>query len=476
MRKEVLFPLIERIDVAVSARDLVMIHDGSRKLASELVKIDTGRLPPDLNVAFIDALDLVQQWSKDIRGARLDLWERTSSDLKKIVVDLDKELSLEGLTKTINFWSNKRYTIVNQDLGHGAFGRTLLVRDEDIGLLQVAKVYEPNTRDELLRIRFFQFFKSEIALLHELNHRNVVRIFAAHLYARSYSGIILMEYINGRTLEKYISMYNPFVDDINDVFIQLIDAFVYLEEKKVIHRDIRPSNIMISVEGVAKVIDFGVGKIQRSKQSIDDSLASVIDRSESEIWPDELREREYDSRTDMFYLGEMFLRLLKSNKNCGDAFRYVEILRRMSNISHIERYKSFKELKNEIDRCNVVELVGDDEKEIYLRFANSIKSAITQRDVSSDIVVDEEVLTSGLDAVIERNIFEDYVSNPLEVFQLFIHGAFSYIRNARIETEAILNFRDWVRKSDFRRRRLIVCALKAKLNAIKIVKPIDLPF
>ena len=92
MRKEVLFPLIERIDVAVSARDLVMVHDGSRKLASELVKIDAGRLPPDLNVTFIDALDLVQQWSKDIRGARLDLWGRTSSELKKIVVELDKEL------------------------------------------------------------------------------------------------------------------------------------------------------------------------------------------------------------------------------------------------------------------------------------------------------------------------------------------------------------------------------------------------
>ena len=71
-----------------------------------------------------------------------------------------------------------------------------------------------------------------------------------------------MEYIDGVDIEQYLTV-NP--NKINDLFIQTINGFKYLEERNILHRDIRPSNILISNDGIVKIIDFGFGKdVQKS--------------------------------------------------------------------------------------------------------------------------------------------------------------------------------------------------------------------
>ena len=84
-----------------------------------------------------------------------------------------------------------------------------------------------------------------------------------YAYENIFTGYILMEYIDGKNIGDFIGDYfAPFeTTTLDDVFLQLIDAFCYIESHGIIHRDIREGNILIDKSGTVKVIDFGIGKI-----------------------------------------------------------------------------------------------------------------------------------------------------------------------------------------------------------------------
>lgn len=72
-----------------------------------------------------------------------------------------------------------------------------------------------------------------------------------------------MEFIDGKNIGEFIEGYSEAVANVtlDDVFSQLIDAFCYIENHWIIHRDIREGNILIDKTGTVKLIDFGIGKI-----------------------------------------------------------------------------------------------------------------------------------------------------------------------------------------------------------------------
>ena len=85
--------------------------------------------------------------------------------------------------------------MVNNDLGGGSFGKTVVLQDPYINELFVAKKYEPEF--EFLREAFYKNFLDEIKILYKLNHPNIVRIFGYYPYEESCTGYILMEFIEG---------------------------------------------------------------------------------------------------------------------------------------------------------------------------------------------------------------------------------------------------------------------------------------
>ena len=89
-----------------------------------------------------------------------------------------------------------------------------------------------------------------------------MRIYNYYLYQESYLGYLQMEYIDGVPIDQYDPW--DFDKQWDDIFIETISAFRYLESKNILHRDIRPANIMISHEQEVKVIDFGFGKLLNS--------------------------------------------------------------------------------------------------------------------------------------------------------------------------------------------------------------------
>ena len=227
----------------------------------------------------------------------------------------------------IPFIKQKDYIMVNNDLGSGSFGKTVLLQDPFIDELFVAKKYEPEYVD--IKEQFYKNFLDEIKILHKLNHKNIVRIYNYYAYESIYTGYILMEYIEGDSIGDFVRNYVAPLENVSldDVFSQLIDAFCYIESHGIIHRDIREGNILVDKTGTVKVIDFGIGKIFTKADDIEDSLVSKINRDASDTLPQEYYEGVYTSLTDMFYLAEMFKRLISTAEDCNETnFSYNDIL------------------------------------------------------------------------------------------------------------------------------------------------------
>ena len=224
---------------------------------------------------------------------------------------------MKNIGDIISFIKQKDYIMVNPNLGGGSFAKTVLLQDPFIDELFVAKKYEPEY--EGIKEKFYKNFLDEIKILYKLNHRNIVRIYNYYAYENLFTGYILMEYIDGSNIDDYIKDYDWIFHTVSldDIFIQLIDGFCYIEKHSIIHRDIR-GNILIDKNGAVKIIDFGIGKMFKKAEDAKDSVAPDINRADSRHSPNEYYDGVYTSQTDMFYLAELLNRLFKITLNLNN--------------------------------------------------------------------------------------------------------------------------------------------------------------
>ena len=155
-------------------------------------------------------------------------------------------------------------------IGIGAFSKTYLTSKKDDPNKYATKVYD---REEIDKSEKMNNLRNEIMILQYLNHPNIVKFQDVKKSKKHY--YIIMEYCNGgelsKALEKYINKYGkPFPEELVQHFMkQIISAFKYIHEKKIIHRDINLDNILLHFENeedlknfdlmksTVKIIDFG---------------------------------------------------------------------------------------------------------------------------------------------------------------------------------------------------------------------------
>lgn len=366
----------------------------------------------------------------------------------------------------VQFLKQKDYTMVNNQLGSGSFGKTVILQDPFIDELFVAKKYAPV--DDSIKVEFYKNFIDEIKILYKLNHKNIVRIHGYYPYEDNYSGYIIMEYIDGETIMEYLENYIPFDPlPLNSIFSQLIDAFCYLENKSIIHRDIRPSNIMVDKDGTVKIIDFGIGKICRNA-STSDSIVSQINRDNANTLPDEYYRSEYTSLTDMFYLGDLFRSILNNDKIIADIdFSYRKVIDKMADKNPKNRYKNFKEIKALIDKHDFQQLdITKTDKDIYRNFANETFELITKVEVNTKFQLDPYVFKDKLNGILNNNLFEDYVQNVGDLASALFKGNVYFSLEESISCSTIKNFLNWFDNLSEETQKIVLSNLESKFNQI----------
>lgn len=371
--------------------------------------------------------------------------------------------------ETIKFIKQKDYEKITF-LDKGSFGKVLLIKDVFIDELFVVKKYDPDDiLDENDKKRFYKNFLDEIKILYKLNHKNIVRIFNYYPYENIYTAYIIMEYIQGKNIKEYFDNKNN-LENLNSIFIQLIEAFAYIEEKGIIHRDIREKNILIDNNGIVKIIDFGLGKVFDIDKS-EDTLNSIINRSNANTLPEEYFQKEYTIQTDIYYLGDLIYRLINNLAEDKYNFKYFDILNRMTEKGKKLRYQSFIDIKKELNKENFVNLeISQEDKMIYNIFSNYILGYI-------DYFIEKPILNTNIEAilreiseVIQRNSFHECIENDFNLIQILIKNDFCAQQYpSSIKCEELKKFYEWFKMLNNKMQKLVLDNLEEKISQVPFI-------
>jgi serine/threonine protein kinase len=199
-----------------------------------------------------------------------------------------------------------KYPVI-REIGSGATSRVFLARDpfaeRDVAIkvLQFAKDVDRETERMMHKA-----FVAEASLAGKLNHPHIVDIYDAVVEPdRSY---LVMEYVPGKTLDEHASPTNllPLVKVVEIIF-KCIRALEYAFQHGVIHRDIKPGNVLLSQDGETKVGDFGASFQQR----LADKTTQIKGvGSPAYMSPEQLRMQKLSHQTDIYSLGVTMFRLL----------------------------------------------------------------------------------------------------------------------------------------------------------------------
>lgn len=365
---------------------------------------------------------------------------------------------------------SKSYSYIRK-LGEGASGGTYLFQDLSTKRKVAIKKSEPieGENDET-----FKRFVNEAEILTQINHPNIVRIFDYDLYEQRRIGYIYMEYIEGKPIGTEAP--ESFNRTWEDWFEETIRAFYALERKKIIHRDIRPSNILVDREGRIKIIDFGFGRIISSSADLHNSISLAWITSKK---PEELQMLgEYGRGTDIYFLGVLFKQVIPSEKL--DSFRYKKILNRMDVVMTDKRISSFREILLEIQKsASAMNTLSKSEISIYRAFSIDINKYLIQWAWEPVFEENEETVVKNLCKVSEESCLEEYVPVLDRIVRCFVNGAgYKYNTLAKMESSVLSDFCSMLSQSSRDKQSLIIRNIKNKLSSIKIEekKDLDIPF
>src|SRR4051812_39314305 len=200
-----------------------------------------------------------------------------------------------------------RYEITGE-LGKGAMGRVYKAVDPTIGRTVALKTMRLDVHgldtDEMLRR-----FKNEARLAGVLNHGNIVTIYDAG----EENGLfyIAMEYIEGVTLHSVLNQRKTLPpEDIINISKQICAGLDHAHHHGVIHRDVKPANIMLEPDGTAKIMDFGIAKSGGGGVT---STGQVLG-TPNYMAPEQVRGHVLDGRTDLFSFGVMLYEMTTGEK------------------------------------------------------------------------------------------------------------------------------------------------------------------
>ncbi len=194
---------------------------------------------------------------------------------------------------TIGMFVAERYEIMGK-IGAGGMSDVYKARDHILGRFVAIKVLKQEFSED---VNFVVKFRTEAQSAAGLEHPNIVNIYDVGSEAGMH--YIVMEYVEGVTLKTYIEKKGQLTyKEAVSIAIQVGRGIEAAHAKNIIHRDIKPQNILISTEGKAKVTDFGIARAVSSNTISADVMGSVHYAS-----PEQARNGFVDDKSDIYSLG-----------------------------------------------------------------------------------------------------------------------------------------------------------------------------
>lgn len=206
-----------------------------------------------------------------------------------------------------------RYT-VGELIGHGGMAQVHIGTDTRLGRTVAIKIMRSDLAEDSI---FLTRFRREARAVAQLNNPNIVSIYdSGEEQLEDAAGntvqvpYIVMEYIKGQTLRDIIQVNGSLSpQDVEQVMIGVLNALDYSHRMGIIHRDIKPGNIMISDQGTVKVMDFGIAR------AMDDSSATMTQNqgvvgTAQYLSPEQARGEQVGAKSDLYSAGCVLYEML----------------------------------------------------------------------------------------------------------------------------------------------------------------------
>ena len=195
-----------------------------------------------------------------------------------------------------------RYEVI-EELGKGGMGRVYKVLDKEIREKLALKLLNPEIAADEPTI---ERFRNELKLARQISHRHVCRMYDLGREERAY--YITMEYVSGEDLKSLIHRIGALpVGKAVAVARQVAEGLAEAHRLGVVHRDLKPHNIMIDRDGEAKIMDFGIARSVKAKGI---TGAGVIIGTPEYMSPEQVDGKDPDRRSDIYALGVVLFEML----------------------------------------------------------------------------------------------------------------------------------------------------------------------
>src|SRR5689334_24230664 len=190
-----------------------------------------------------------------------------------------------------------RYKVISE-IGQGAMGVVYKAVDPIIDRTVAIKTINLNlSRQELEE--YEARFQQEIKAAGRLNHPNIVTIY--DVGKTESVAYMAMEFLEGLELKDMIASGNlPPPDQVVDIIAQVAEGLWFAHQQDIVHRDVKPSNIMVLGGGIAKITDFGIARLPNSAVK---TMTGLILGSPRYMSPEQVIGKAIDARSDIFSLG-----------------------------------------------------------------------------------------------------------------------------------------------------------------------------
>ena len=198
-------------------------------------------------------------------------------------------------------------------IGKGGMGEVFLAQDTKLDRKVALKILPSEFAEDRDRMsRFVRVAQSASAL----NHPNIITIYEINKFENTH--FIATEFINGKTLNEY-ARSNPLdYKSILEIAVQVASALQTAHVAGIVHRDIKPDNVMVRADGLAKILDFGIAKLSTPTESSEEAATAIqgattpvmIIGTPQFMSPEQARGRDVDYQTDIFSFGVVFYEML----------------------------------------------------------------------------------------------------------------------------------------------------------------------